>query len=133
MGARFNYSFRPNEPLKQFGTRSRSSRGEFKVFPEDFDMTRNKLALVISLILGVGMLAGGIVYAQQALDSPELTEMQEPGTAPRSFSLFVDGGAFLGVSAEEINKENFSRYGLREVRGVGVTRVFKDSPAEKAG
>jgi membrane-associated protease RseP (regulator of RpoE activity) len=49
------------------------------------------------------------------------------------FSLFVDGGGFLGVNTEDINKENMARYGLREVRGVGVTSVAKDSPAEKAG
>src|SRR5258708_38117193 len=33
----------------------------------------------------------------------------------------------------DISKENMSRYGLREVSGVGVTQVLKDSPAEKAG
>jgi membrane-associated protease RseP (regulator of RpoE activity) len=49
------------------------------------------------------------------------------------FSLFVEGGSFLGVYAEDINKENMSRYGLRETRGVGITQVVKDSPAEKAG
>src|SRR5262249_15368298 len=37
------------------------------------------------------------------------------------------------VNAEDINKENMARYGLREARGVGVTSVLKDSPAEKAG
>jgi serine protease Do len=45
----------------------------------------------------------------------------------------LDGGTFLGVSVEDISKENMSRYGMREVRGVGVTQVVKDSPAEKAG
>jgi membrane-associated protease RseP (regulator of RpoE activity) len=51
----------------------------------------------------------------------------------QSFSLFIDGGSFLGVHAEDINKENMGRYGLREARGVGITSVVKDSPAEKAG
>ena len=45
----------------------------------------------------------------------------------------MDGGSFLGVHAEDVNKENMARYGLREARGVGVTEVVKDSPAEKAG
>jgi C-terminal processing protease CtpA/Prc len=37
------------------------------------------------------------------------------------------------VGTEDISKENMGRYGMREVRGVGVTQVMKDSPAEKAG
>jgi C-terminal processing protease CtpA/Prc len=56
---------------------------------------------------------------------------QEP--ADRSFSIFLDGGAYLGVGTEDITRENMGRYGMREVRGVGVTQVIKDSPAEKAG
>ncbi len=99
-------------------------------------MTRKKLALIIGLTIGVGLIAGGIVYAQQAAAAPEaLPEAQEPSTAEatRAFSIMLDGGTFLGVSVEDISKENMSRYGLREVRGVGVTQVLKDSPAEKAG
>ena len=84
-------------------------------------MTRNKLTLMIGLILGGGLLAGGITYAQ-ALDSP-FAEAQEPGSAAQTFSFFVDG-AFLGVAGEDITKENMSRYGLREVRGVGVTQAW---------
>jgi serine protease Do len=37
------------------------------------------------------------------------------------------------VRSEDISKENMARYGMREVRGVGVSEVLKDSPAEKAG
>lgn len=50
-----------------------------------------------------------------------------------AFSMFLDGGGFLGVHVEDINKENMARYGMRDVRGVGITEVVKDSPAEKAG
>src|SRR6266851_3381985 len=94
-------------------------------------MTPKKLALIIGLMLGVGV----IVYAQQAAAPEALLEAQEPATpeASRSFSIMLDGGTFLGVSVEDISKENLSRYGMREVRGVGVTQVVKDSPAEKAG
>src|SRR5207245_5666672 len=97
-------------------------------------MTPKKLALII-LMLGVGVIAGGIVYAQQAAAPEALLEAQEPATpeASRLFSIMLDGGTFLGVSVEDISKENISRYGLREVRGVGVTQVLKNSPAEKAG
>ena len=99
-------------------------------------MTRNKLALITALILGVGIIAGGIAYAQDSTASTAPMALfadddQEP--ADRAFSLFVDGGAFLGVGTEDITKENMGRYGMREVRGVGVTQVIKDSPAEKAG
>jgi len=56
-----------------------------------------------------------------------------PGEPLGAFSLFIEGGSFLGVYAEDVNKENMGRYGLREARGVGITQVVKDSPAEKAG
>lgn len=96
-------------------------------------MTRNKLALFFALILGVGAIAGVVVYAQEASAPVAALDAQEPATADRSFSFMIDGGAFLGVGTEDISKENMSRYGMREVRGVGVTQVVKDSPAEKAG
>jgi membrane-associated protease RseP (regulator of RpoE activity) len=101
-------------------------------------MTPKKLLLTLSLVLSCGLITGGIVYAQSAAEAQEpnvLIAPQEPGTpfGGREFSFFVDGGSFLGVHAEEINKENMQRYGLREVRGVGVTEIVKDSPAEKAG
>jgi predicted metalloprotease with PDZ domain len=100
-------------------------------------MTRNKLTLVIALISSIGVLAAGIAYAQEAVAPPTreeaLEEAQEPSDTPRTFSFFVDGGAFLGVHAEEITKENMGRYGARDTRGVGVTQVVKGSAAEKAG
>jgi len=96
-------------------------------------MTRNKLALVLALILGVGVIAGGISYAQESAAPLAALDAQEPATTDRSFSFFLGDGAFLGVGAEDISKENMGRYGMREVRGVGVTQVIKDSPAEKAG
>jgi len=94
-------------------------------------MTPKKLAVIIGLMLGVGV----IVYAQQAAAPEALLEAQEPSTveAPRAFTFMMDGGPFLGIHVEDISKENLSRYGMREVRGVGVTQVVKDSPAEKAG
>lgn len=52
----------------------------------------------------------------------------------KTFSFFFDGdGGYLGVQTEEVTKDNFSKYGLREVRGVAIEQVMKDSPAEKAG
>ena len=101
-------------------------------------MSRKKLALVITLsVAAVAVIAGGIVFAQET-STPQseamtavLDEMaQEPS---RSLSIFLDGGAFLGIGTEDVSKENMARYGMRDVRGVGVTEVVKDSPAEKAG
>src|SRR5882762_510745 len=81
------------------------------------------------------LLTCGAVMAQQAApaqpDSPAMPAV--PGEPLGAFSLFVEGGSFLGVYAEDVNKENMARYGLREARGVGITQVVKDSPAEKAG
>lgn len=96
-------------------------------------MTRNKLALILALILGVGAIAGGIVYAQESTAPLAALAPQEPSNPDRSFSFILSGGAFLGVGTEDISKENMGRYGMREVRGAGVTQVIKDSPAEKAG
>src|SRR5882724_566258 len=99
-------------------------------------MTRNKLALILAVMLGVGAIAGGIVYAQESASTAPmalLEDSQEPANADRLFSIFLGGGTFLGVGTEDISKENMGRYGMREVRGVGVTQVMKDSPAEKAG
>ncbi len=104
-------------------------------------MSRKKLALIVALIVSAGAIASGIVYAQE-VSTPQTESLrsllnaqaemsQDPGA--RNFSFFLDGGVFLGVGTEDISKENMARYGMREVRGVGVTEVVKDSPAEKAG
>lgn len=41
--------------------------------------------------------------------------------------------SYLGIQAIEITKENFVKYGLSEVRGVGIEKVIENSPADKAG
>jgi C-terminal processing protease CtpA/Prc len=121
-------------------------------------MTIRRLLLIPSIILGCGLIIGGIVSAQEAPKAPEAaTTPKAPQTAwfdddafdfdfkfdldpevwtpqgDRNFTFFFQGGTFLGVHAEDVSKENMASYGLREVRGVGVTEVVKDSPAEKAG
>src|SRR5438067_9669229 len=95
-------------------------------------MSRKKLALIIGLVAALAVIAGGIVYAQES-GPMSLIDDQDPGSTARTLSFFVGDGAFLGVGTEDISKENMARYGMREVRGVGVTEVLKDSPAEKAG
>ena len=85
------------------------------------------LAISLSLTAAVGL-------AQQPSAPP--TPPETPTAVQpfgQAFSLFVDGGSFLGVYAEDISRENMGRYNMREVRGTGITTVVKDSPAEKAG
>ncbi|MDQ3651281.1 MAG: PDZ domain-containing protein [Acidobacteriota bacterium] len=56
--------------------------------------------------------------------------------APDEFSFSFNGpGNYLGVRTEEIGDENLNRYGLQRgaARGVGVAKVIRDSPAERAG
>ncbi len=122
-------------------------------------MTIRKLLLTLSIILSCGLIIGGIVSAQE---KPKASEAPKSPTAPkaewtfddnafdfdfdfdlgsdmwapqadRNFTMFFQGGTFLGVHAEDVSKENMASYGMREVRGVGVTEIVKDSPAEKAG
>lgn len=82
---------------------------------------------VVSLVL-----TAGIALAQQTAPAPAPPPV-ELGDGPNAFSLFIEGGSYLGVYAEDVNKENMARYGLRDARGVVITQVVKDSPAEKAG
>ena len=76
------------------------------------------------------ILTAGMVFAQEPAPP---TPPESPDETDRAFSILVDGGGFLGVYAENINRENMARYHVTQVRGVGVTQVIKDSPAEKAG
>jgi serine protease Do len=90
-----------------------------------------KTKLVLSLLVII-ILTTGIAGAQQGPAPPPPPEPNDD-LFDNSFSFMVDGGSFLGVYAEDINKENMVRYNLNQVRGVAVTRIVKDSPAEKAG
>ncbi len=95
---------------------------------------KNVCYFIISLLL-----TGGIVLAQQGAPpppagAPPMPDLPgAPGEPPTAFSFFLEGGSFIGVYAEDVNKENMGRYGLREARGVGITQVVAGSPAEKAG
>ena len=88
-------------------------------------MKVNSIGLLLALIL-----TAGVAVAQQT-PPPAPESPDEP--LDQNFSFFIDGGGFLGVYAENISRENMSRYHVNQVRGVGVTRIVKDSPAEKAG
>jgi len=87
-----------------------------------------KAKYFFSLLLAL-ILAAGVVAAQQPAPPPSPPD--EP--SDQTFSFFIDGGSFLGIYAENVSRENMARYHMSQVRGVGVTQVVKDSPAEKAG
>ena len=87
-----------------------------------------KVKYLLGLLLPI-ILAAGTALAQEPAPPPAPPDV-EP--FEQNFSFFVDGG-FLGVHAENIDRENMGRYRMSQVRGVGVTQVVKDSPADKAG
>lgn len=72
--------------------------------------------------------------APEALDDQRLDYDMPTGQASDSWSIqtFISGN-FLGVSVEDITKDNYTKYNLREPQGVGVLDVTKDSAAESAG
>jgi len=84
----------------------------------------------IGLLLAL-ILTAGVAVAQQTPPPAPPEPPDEP--FDQNFSIFIEGGGFLGVYAENISRENMGRYHVSQVRGVGVTQVIKDSPAEKAG
>ena len=84
------------------------------------------IGLLVALIL-----SAGLALAQEPTPPPEPPESPDEEIV-NTFSLFTDGG-YLGVYAENINRENMGRYNLSTPRGVGITRIVQGSPAEKAG
>jgi serine protease Do len=89
-----------------------------------------KVKYSIGLLLAL-ILTAGVALAQQT--PPPAPPEPPDDVIDQNFSFFIDGGGFLGVYAENISRENMSRYRMSQVRGVGVTQVVKDSPADKAG
>lgn len=84
-----------------------------------------KLSFIALIVVSAAAAAAG-VFAQQPVEPLErrLSRIMMSQT-------YV--GSFLGVQTGEITKENFAKFGLREVRGVAVETVVKDSPAAQAG
>jgi serine protease Do len=64
--------------------------------------------------------------------TPEAKKELEKAAKTFAFT-FEGGGSYLGVQTQEINNDNFAKYGLREVRGVAVEKVIENSPAAAAG
>lgn len=74
-----------------------------------------------------------IVTSSFVLAFGQTPEPKKP-EAPQVFSFSFDGGgSYLGVQTQEVSKENYSKFGLRDVRGVAVEKVIENSPAAAAG
>src|ERR1044072_4308266 len=84
------------------------------------------LSLLAAIIL-IAVPSGGGARAQDPAPPPS------PDDFGNTFSFFVDGGGFLGVYGEDITRDNMGKYHLNEPRGVGITQVMNESPAQKAG
>ncbi len=86
-------------------------------------MIRRSFVFVLFILIGAG-----VNLSQTPAPKPEKE------TAPKVFSFSFDGdGGYLGVQAEEVSKDNFAKFGLREVKGVGIESVVDGSPAQAAG
>ena len=96
-----------------------------------------KMKLILSLVALFIIVPPDIAEAQEAAPPPPAVvavPSVEAAPAAPAIAAFFDDGNFLGVVVEEVTRENMGGYGLTgEPRGVAVTRVVKDGPAERAG
>ena len=66
---------------------------------------------------------------------PVIAQTPEPqrDRGSRAMVWSFEDGSYLGVQTTEVNRANFSKFGLRDVRGVAVEKVMEGSPAQAAG
>lgn len=63
-----------------------------------------------------------------------LVSIAQEQPTEKLIQVFASGnGSYLGIELTEISKENLSKFGLNEVRGVAVEKVVENSPAAQAG
>lgn len=88
-------------------------------------MLRKFLALTLILVVG-----GAAANAQDAPTEPKnkIEKTVRSVVLPAPFER-----SYLGIQTVEISKENFAKFGLSEVRGVGVEKIVENSPAANAG
>jgi S1-C subfamily serine protease len=65
--------------------------------------------------------------------APEAPDVPSPAL-PRGFMTWTFGAQkYIGVSIEELNEELSAFFGVKEGKGLLVSKIKEDSPAEKAG
>ena len=77
-------------------------------------------------------LIGAFVLVNLPVNAQDTAVAAPSANTTRVFEVF-GGGSYLGIQTREINKDNFGKYGLKDVRGVAIEKVVADSPAQKAG
>jgi len=73
------------------------------------------------MVVGIAALACG------------LAQTPPPGRSARHIYVSRSGGSYLGVGVAEIDAERAKALNMKEARGVEITNVDEDSPADKAG
>ncbi|MGE0454882.1 MAG: PDZ domain-containing protein [Vicinamibacteria bacterium] len=91
---------------------------------------RFRLAAVPALALALASGGSALAAPQKAADKPAEKSVEKDRNVR---VIRIGGGAFLGVSLEEVGKDDVARLKLPEERGAIVTSVETGSPAEKAG
>ncbi|HEV2859487.1 MAG TPA: PDZ domain-containing protein [Pyrinomonadaceae bacterium] len=96
-------------------------------------MKRTRLLSLAFVILATTAASAQTTPPSPPAPAPPPAQPAHP--APMTFTTnFFFGDNFLGVSVEEVTRENAGRYKVSgEPRGVGVKAVIKDSPAARAG
>ena len=81
-----------------------------------------------------------LIFGALALSAGTLAAQTQPPSAPAPVApptpailSILGGGNYLGVVADDVDKEDTQRLSLREQRGVIVKTVRENSPAAKAG
>ncbi len=88
-------------------------------------MLRKLLAFTVISVVG-----SAAINAQDAPSAPK------DNVTKRVQSILLDAPferSYLGIQTVEISKENYAKFGLAQVRGVGVEKVVENSPAANAG
>jgi serine protease Do len=76
------------------------------------------------------------VIGSMAVNAQETIIAPKDKVTKRVQGIFLDAPferSYLGVQTVEITKENYAKFGLAQVRGVGIEKVVESSPAANAG
>ncbi len=78
-----------------------------------------------------------LTFTALSAQQPEAPAAPTAPPAPRPFeramAVWNEDGGYLGIMTVGITNDNLSKFGLKDVRGVGVEKVMENSPASQAG